>query len=110
MPIDHLISIDKGRTGTIELIVTGLPDLEGLLFKFFAVKTLGDATEIELEGTLDSDTETITFGYDYTTTKDLETGSYYYEIVTYTANKSYIRTVNIGLLKVIDVVQIDPTL
>jgi hypothetical protein len=110
MPSDHLVTIDKGRTGTIELIIEGIPVLEGLLVKFVASKKIGDDPVINLAGILNSDGETIDFEYLYNTASEIAAGAYYYEIIVYSVDKTYVNTVNRGSLRIKDVVLIDPTL
>jgi hypothetical protein len=109
MPSDHLVTIEKGRTGTIELTVDGIPLLEGLLVKFVASKKFGDDPVIDLDGILDSDGRTISFDYVFDTASSLTAGQYYYEIIIYTADKTYVSTGNNGSLRIKDVILIDPT-
>lgn len=109
MPSDHLITIDKGRTGVIELTLAGVPDVANLLYKFVAVQKIGDDPSIELDGILESDGITILFEHEHVDTHEMTVGSYYYEIILYTAAKTYIRTVNSGLLKILSAIKVDPT-
>lgn len=109
MPTDHLIAIDKGRTGVIELTLAEIPDLVNLLFRFVAVQKIGDDPAMELDGILESDGETILFEYEHVDTHELTVGSYYYEIILYKTGKTYIRTVNSGLLKILPAIKVDPT-
>lgn len=112
MPICENINIEKGRTGTIEVVIEDLPVLsEGeLLAKLYAVGTMGNTPEMELVGEISSDNSTITFEYDADDTKDLTVKSLNYEIVVYTADKTYIATTTYGLLHIMDSVKIDPTI
>jgi len=104
------ISIEKGRTGTIEVTVTGVDDWAGKLAKLFASTTYGDATpDIELTGTIDTATGIVTFDIIFTDTSTLTEKRYYYEVVIYEADKSYVRNTNYGNLNLLETIKTDPT-
>ena len=106
MAISANISIERGRTGVIEVEIDDLPIVEGLKTKFFANTKIGDPTLFTLTGTISG--STISFSYTYDITKTLSMRRLYYEVVVYTESRDYVKTVTYGLLNVSGVVKVDP--
>jgi len=101
-------TIRKGRTGTIILTVTGVSSWTDLKAKLIASKTNGGIINISLTGVIDAENNIITFTYTHDTTKGLAVYNYYYEIVLYKEDKTYLKSINYGLIYIEDVVKIDP--
>ena len=103
------ISVRKGRTGAIVVTVTGVDSWTDLLSKLIASKPLGKTTpDIELEGTIDTDANTITFDHLHATTSDLKIGGYQYQTTIYKADKTYLKEVTYGILEIKEVPRVDP--
>lgn len=104
------IDIDRGRTGTIVLSVDDLPESEELRTKLYATSVMGNPPCIILDGVISSDHEDITFTYDCDDTKNIRERNLYYEVVVYLEDRSFIKNVVNGLLRIVDTVKIDPTI
>ena len=109
MAITSDITIEKGRTGTIEVTVSGIDTWAGMLAKLCASEKLGDDPVINLTGTIESTNNLVIFTYNLESTKDLEAKRYYYEIIIYNASKEFINTTNNGILNLTEAILIDPT-
>jgi hypothetical protein len=101
-------SIDKGRTGTIVVTVTGVSIWTGLIAKLFATDAKGGAILMTLTGTIDEGQNKISLSYTHNDTKDITLLGLYYEIVIYKEDRSYIKSTNYGMLNILPVVKTDP--
>jgi len=103
------IEIIKGRTGTIIDTVTGVASWDGVSAKMFIAREYEGTPILTLDGTIDEGNNKISFSYVADDTEELPAASYYYEIVIFKADRSYIKTVTTGILSLIKPVKVDPT-
>jgi hypothetical protein len=110
------ITIEKGRTGSIVTTVTGVTDWTGLIVELVATKRInrslqiGDDSDIILKGTINPANNTITFEYTFDDTININVQGYYYEIILFKEDKSYIRNIDYGILTILETILNDPTI
>lgn len=109
MATQQNFAIRKGRTETITVTVTGVDDWTGILAKLVAVSTIGNTPDITLTGVVEDSSDEVVFTFLHDTTDDLTSTKYYYEIILYKADKSYIKDTNYGIITITETVVNDPT-
>jgi high-affinity K+ transport system ATPase subunit B len=102
-------SIRIGRSYNITTTVSGIDDWTGKN----AVLTAGrgydaDTLVLEKSGTIATSTNKITFELSANETRELS-GTYNYEITIYENDGSFVKDTNFGLLKMLNVVDKNPT-
>lgn len=107
---DNSFVIEKGRTGQIKVLVTGVTDWIGMKAKFAAIKKGSLTAELVLVGDIDTVNDWVVFDYTHTDTVDMPIGTYNFEAILYIDNKSFIKNTVTGTLTVKNTVLEDPTL
>jgi hypothetical protein len=109
------LSVYRGNTDTRTVTVTSggsAFDLTNYVIKFTAKQSLADtdaAAKISKTVTVSSPATGIGTLALSTTDTNLPPGAYPCEIKLYKADDSYIKTLDVGLLTILDVVLLDPT-
>lgn len=103
------LRIEQGRSGSVVVTITGVTDWTGIVAKLFAAASYGSSPVMTLTGSINDQTDVVTFDYSHSDTKELSLKRYYYEVVLYKADKSEVKTSTIGILTVDPVIVVDPT-
>ena len=103
------INIQRSRTGEVITTVDTVTDWTNLNAKMYIAEDFGGTPIVTLDGSIDDQTNEITFGYDTEDTALLTEDRYVYEIVVYDSGKIFVQTVNEGTVFVVSVIKSDPT-
>ena len=103
------ISIDRGRTGTIEVTVTGITNWAAMNARLFAGTTVDGTPLITLTGTIDSSFDIVSFTYTPATTADITDKFLYYEVAFYNDADTFIENAAYGIMHLHNVVKTDAT-
>ena len=101
--------IEKGRSGTIVVTVTGVDDWTDILARFTASFTYLGTVLIELDGAIDESSNEVSFNYDYEDIVAITQRQLHYEVTLYKEDLSYIKNCTYGIITMRSVVDIDPT-
>ena len=107
--IDNAFVIRQGRTGAIEVDVTGVSDWTGIQAKFSAMRKGDSVPTLLLDGTINTQTSVIMFYYTHDDTKDLVIGVYDFEATIFLDDLQYVKDPIVGLLTVRPAIVINPT-
>lgn len=102
-------SITKGRTHTLIVTVTGVTSWTDLKAKLVAAKEPEGTAVIEEAGEIDSENETLTFTLSFDDVKRLSSPAYKYEVILYKDDKSFVKTVTYGTMRIEASIVLDPT-
>ena len=99
------IQIRRNRTVTITIDVTGVSSWVGMLSRFYLASSIGGSIILDLEATIDSGSNRITAVISSTNLANLS-GTYYYEIILYKSDLTYLKTVIFGKCKISNVIKV----
>jgi len=101
------IDIRRNRLVTITVDVTGVSSWTDMLSRFYLANSVGGSILLDIEATPDGPNNKITAVISPSNTS-LLSGTYYYELILYKADLSYLKTVIFGKGKIANVIKIMP--
>lgn len=102
------ITIKRGRTGEIIVNVTGIPDWRDLAAKFYATDKYGNTPMIEILGEITPESNSIKFIIGSLQTASLLASQLLYEVVVYSDDSAFVKTVKSGTLAIEEVIKVNP--
>lgn len=100
--------MQRSRTGEIEVTVFDVSDWTGLSAALYVAKDSDETVVFVLEGTIDEETNKITFSYKTTDTVLLVENRYLYEVVLYNDARTVVQTTTSGVVFVEPILQVTP--
>lgn len=104
------IEIERYRTQTILVDVTGISDWTDINAKFVLKDSVDDTEKLVLDGTVDGPNNAVTFDVLYDSLDTCEKNVYDYEVVLYKDDKTFVENCTKGECKILGVLRQDPTL
>ena len=99
------IQIRRNRTATITMDVSGVPSWAGLFSRFYLATSVGGNILLDLDATPDGGNNKITATLSSANIANLS-GTYYYEVILYKTDLSYLKTVLYGKCKIANVIKV----